>query len=78
LLCRFSACPVEPGEANLAPLLLALPPHRRKPLDPDQRFSSTAAKKSRMASRRITNIEVAGIATIVLIVVVLAVVLLSG
>jgi hypothetical protein len=31
-----------------------------------------------MASRRITNIEVAGIATIVLIVVVLAVVLLSG
>jgi len=31
-----------------------------------------------MASRRITNIEVAGIATVVLIVAVLALVLLSG
>ena len=47
--------------------------------DPDQHGRSTAAKKLRMASRRISNIEVAGIATIVLsVAAVLAVVLLSA
>jgi hypothetical protein len=46
--------------------------------DPDQRCHPTAAKKWFMASRRISNIEVAGIATIVLsVAAVLAVILLS-
>src|SRR6476620_11182764 len=67
----------QPTEPWLATLLLALPAHRRKPLDPDQRCHPTVAKKWVMASRRISNIEVAAIATVVLSVVVLAVVLLS-
>jgi hypothetical protein len=47
-------------------------------IDPDQRCHPTAAKKWFMASRRISNIEVAGIATIVLsVAAVLAVILLS-
>jgi hypothetical protein len=46
-------------------------------IDPDQHCHPTAAKKWFMASRRISNIDVAAIATIVLSVVVLAVVLLS-
>ena len=46
-------------------------------IDPDQRCHPTAAKKWFMASRRLSKIEVAAIATIVLSVVVPAVVLLS-
>jgi len=47
-------------------------------IDPDQRCHPTAAKNWFMASRRISNIEVAGIATIVLsVAAVLAVILLS-
>ena len=53
--------------------------HLWERLDPDQHGRSTAAKKSRMASRRISNIEVAGIATVVLsVAAVLAVALLSA
>ena len=82
-MCRLSAriIPIRrwwlSSRARLAPLLLTLPACRRKPLDPDQRYRSTVAKSGVMA-RRISNIEVAAIATVVRSVVVLAVVLLSG
>jgi hypothetical protein len=51
----------------------------RKPHDLDQSRRSNCRQRWRMASRRISNIEVAGIATVILsVVAVLAIVLLSA